>query len=206
MSNYEAWTLGVRVAAAILSALIAVLAIWGDWIRYLLTPPRLVVRLRSEKGELVNQYGKKARYYHLVASNSRIWAPAKNVVVFLIQIDRPGPGDGWTRSFESGPIPLVWQYSAYYVGQSNIGRERHCDLGFIGESQDFVITTQFSPEGLDPKLKSRQRMRVHVVAVADNAKSQPLVLELAWDGVWNDGSDEMAKHFSIKPVSLRSPA
>ena len=32
-------------------------------------------------------------------------------------------------------------------------------------------------------------MRLHLSAVADNARSTPQVLELAWDGNWNDGTD-----------------
>lgn len=203
MTKYEIWTLALRIAAVLTSAIIAILAIWGDWIRYTLTPPRLVVKLRSERGQLTVINGKKFRYYHLEVSNSCAWVFAKNVQVYVNQIDRINPANEWIKTYETGPIPLAWQYAAHCPETINIGKERYCDLGHICESQEFVISTRFVPAGFDGTLKQQQRMRVHLVAVADNAKSSPMKLELAWDGKWDDGTDEMARHLSVKDMSKR---
>jgi hypothetical protein len=43
-------------------------------------------------------------------------------------------------------------------------------------------------------------MRLELVAIAPNKKSDPFYVELSWNGEWNDGSDEMSRHLVIKAV------
>jgi len=44
-------------------------------------------------------------------------------------------------------------------------------------------------------------MRVEVIATADNAESNPLLIEISWDGQWSDDTIQMSKHLVIKEVS-----
>lgn len=41
-------------------------------------------------------------------------------------------------------------------------------------------------------------MRVEVIAVADNAESNPLCLEISWNGKWSADTEEMKKNLVIK--------
>ena len=38
------------------------------------------------------------------------------------------------------------------------------------------------------------KMGVHAIAVADNVQSPELMIEIAWDGEWKDGAQEMSEH------------
>ena len=42
---------------------------------------------------------------------------------------------------------------------------------------------------------------MEVIAAGDNAESNPLVIEIAWDGEWSDDTDTMSKHLVIKQVA-----
>jgi hypothetical protein len=143
----------------------------------------------------------KARYYHLKVYNQRIWAVARNVVVNIIQIDRLGLAGEWCAKYSTGPIPLRWQYSAHHGGHSReIGREQYCDLGFIPEEGVFKLSLQFEPEWCPSTLNANDAMRVHLVAVGDNGMSNELVVELRWNGKWDDDADAMAQHLEVRVV------
>jgi hypothetical protein len=43
-------------------------------------------------------------------------------------------------------------------------------------------------------------MRVEVQAIADNAESKSLFLEIAWDGVWSEDTVAMRAHLVVKVV------
>ncbi len=40
-----------------------------------------------------------------------------------------------------------------------------------------------------------------VQAVGDNAESEPLSIEISWDGAWNKGDLEMSKHLVVKEIN-----
>jgi putative SOS response-associated peptidase YedK len=39
------------------------------------------------------------------------------------------------------------------------------------------------------------------VAAADNAESNPLLIEIAWDGEWSDDTATLSKHLVVKQVA-----
>jgi hypothetical protein len=198
MSTYELCTLVIRVLATLFAAVIAIMSIWGESLRFKLTPAALRIRLRDEKGQLAHQDEGNSRYYHLVVDNPRKWVLAKNVVVDLMRIDRPGR-EGWITSYSTGPIPLVWQYGSFNKGPSDIGRDRYCDLGRLRENgNSFGICTQFVPQGFNGSIRPGEKMRAHFVAHADNATSNTIVIEFDWDGKWDDDNERMANHLSVR--------
>lgn len=78
-----------------------------------------------------------------------------------------------------GPIPHVWQFGQFYAGLPSIGRERICDLRRISEGAKFQLKTQFTPNNFDGAVKANQKIKIHLQAVSGNAKSNPLVIEVA---------------------------
>ncbi|MCP4568697.1 MAG: hypothetical protein GY841_14055 [FCB group bacterium] len=129
MSEYETWQLVVQISAAVGTIVIAIIAIWGDFIKSLWAAPRLSIKLRNTHGEFTKLSNTTpARYYHLVASNARSWAIAKNAIVYLNQVEQPGPDGQWQHMLDTGPIPLLWQFGAQYTNLPEIGPDRICDL------------------------------------------------------------------------------
>ena len=202
MNEFESYSIATQLIVAFGTIAVAIVAVWGDFIRSVLASPKLRVSLYNRKGE-PTKYGdgRNVRYYHLVVKNDRAWAPAKNVLVHITLLERPGPDGEWQPAMYSGQVPLIWQFGDYYSGLPAIGRERICDLGRIPEGGGFELKTQFRPNNFDCSVKGNQSTRVHLQAVSDNGHSNVLVLEIAWDGKWNLGSKEMATHLIIKEVS-----
>ena len=50
---------------------------------------------------------------------------------------------------------------------------------------------------------ANKKIRVEVIAIADNGFSKPLLLEIAWDGNWNDDAAEMGRHLVVKEVNRK---
>jgi hypothetical protein len=147
------------------------------------------VALRNEVGVLTRQDdGLAVRYYHLVVSNSRPWARARNVNPLLIRVERPGP------------LFLHWQFGLHIPIQPVIGRDHLCDLGRITEEGGVELVTVIRPNNFDPTLPAGGKLRAHVQAVADNGDSKAIVVEISWDGMWAIGSDEMHGHLIVKEV------
>lgn len=49
-------------------------------------------------------------------------------------------------------------------------------------------------------LEPNEKMRVEAIAVADNAESNPVCIEVSWDGLWSDDASQMEKHLVIAEV------
>lgn len=203
MTAYEKYSVATQVLVAFGTIVVAVVAIWGDYLRMLFGAPQLKLRLLNPEGEPTKyDDGRDVRYYHLAVSNDRSWAPAKNVVVHITFMERLGPDGQWQPAMYGGPIPLVWQFGQFYAGLPSIGRERICDFGRIAEGGEFRLKTQFNPNNVDSTVGANKRMRVHLEAVSDNAQSNPLVVEVAWDGLWSLDTKAMGNHLIIKEAKV----
>ena len=197
------WDLIIQAAAALGTLAAVVVALWGDWFRSVLAAPKLGIALRDPAGELtVQNDGIKVRYYHLRVWNSRRWAPATNVTVYIRLLEDLGPDRNWRRAMASGPIPLVWQFGPSTI--PFIGQERFCDLARIVQDQDFRITTQFLPNNFAGRLLTAGQLRAQFVALANNAESPPVTIEFSWDGSWVDGAEEMAGRLVVRQIASGS--
>jgi hypothetical protein len=184
--------------------LVAVLAIWGDLIKSHITGPKLVISLHDPQGEPTKMNdGKKARHYHLKVSNKRRWAPAKNVRVVLTNVIKPAADGSYPSESLSGPLQLQWQFSQTHQQYSFIGPDDICDLGYIKEGDKFYLLPYIWPLNFDGALEAKQKMRVDVIAIADNTESNVLHLAMEWDGTWSNDTLQMKKKLVIKEVKQR---
>lgn len=204
MTEYESYSIATQLIVAFGTIVVAIIAIWGDFLRSVFAAPKLKISLFDKEGE-PTQYsdGRNVRYYHLLIKNIRKWAPAKNVLVHVVSLEKPNPDGEWQKAMYSGHVPLVWQFGDYYPGYPSIGRERICDLGRITENGVFELKTLFRPNNFDGSVRRNQKIRVHLQAVSDNGHSNMLILEIAWDGNWSLEAKEMANHLVIKELCAR---
>ena len=49
-------------------------------------------------------------------------------------------------------------------------------------------------------MKVGERIIVDLVALSDEAESNVLKIEISWDGLWSDDSDEMINHLVVKQM------
>jgi hypothetical protein len=83
------WNLLIQLLTAIGTIAVAIIAIWGDWIKIILTPPKLKIVPLNTRGELTNfSNGTRVIFYHFKVVNSRPWTIAKNCKVLLKAISK----------------------------------------------------------------------------------------------------------------------
>src|SRR5437667_1237760 len=101
---FAKWNLLARFLSATGTIFVAIVAIWGAWIRSKLVPAKLRLSIHNAKCAVTRftqgvvegaafQYanGPRVIFYHLKVSNSRRWSPAANCRVVLKEIYRRGP-------------------------------------------------------------------------------------------------------------------
>jgi hypothetical protein len=74
------------------------------------------------------------------------------------------------------------------------------DLGHVESDSAFRLSPYVTPNNFQGTALGNQRMRVEIRAIADNGESEPLFLEIAWDGIWSDDTVEMRRHLVVKPI------
>src|SRR6267143_1148957 len=163
MTQQECWSLVIQGAVAAGTLALAVLAIWGDFVRSILASPQLYVRLNSVEGELTYlSDGQPIRYYHVAVGNGRRWAPARNVRVFLRRLERPGPDGNWQPAMASTLIPLTWQFPQFVPESvTTVGPDRLCDFGAVTKQGVplFRLTPEFEPNNFRGTLVGGERLR-----------------------------------------------
>jgi hypothetical protein len=199
-----------------------IVALFGEWIRAKLFAPKLQLKLRDERGEKQNAgiqwmnadgttgaRHELARYYHIKVSNGTRWRPATNVQVFLTQVAEPGP-DGDFKTSWVGDIPLQWRHQQAYPAARTIGSAIDCDLCNVVKDKWIELSPLIVPNNLLTRRKlpenrlTRQptnwstNMVVTLQARANEGESAITRFLISWDGEWEDGDIEMAKHLVVK--------
>jgi hypothetical protein len=195
--NYAQW------AAVFMSAIIATLAIWGEWLRTLLAGPKNELSLRPGTGDLhFSKEGKRILYHHILVQDHRRWSPVKHFRLLVEKIERRGPMDAYFAESLIHPLVLRFPYNLQEADIPDIGSPTACDLGSLDETRaSFQLTTYLMPGTVNAAVRAGEVMRVHIVAAGHNFRSKPpLILEISWDGQWSDLS-EMSRHLVIKEQS-----
>lgn len=208
-------------AVAVGTIAVAVLAIWGEWIRSVLAPARLEISpvqgqeirgtpVTLKQGGLAIAAGhppKRAMWYTLKVVNRRPWLVARNCRVLLTGISRRGP-DGVYRP-ETFPVPRQywWAPSESTPTEVSVPKEHVFDLGFLHEDPAAVFTpTLYSqPNDFPGFVGINESVRYSLAISADNFHSKTYqVFEVSWDGQWDASPEIMAKHLTVREI-LREP-
>jgi len=199
------WYIGVQIAAAVATLVLAVVAIWGVAIKARLVGPKLELVLHDPEGDPIEMHAKDgsihpARWYHLRLTNKRRFATAHNARVVVTVISRPAADGTVDMCPCPGPLQLFWQYPATLPQYLTLGPDRICDLGYLTKDEKFKLALMVTPHNTDPYLAAKEEMYVEVVGQADEAESKPLRLRISWDGLWEEDTAKMTKHLVVKPV------
>ena len=180
--------------------------------------PKLRLMLFSTKGERT-PWGHApdapvAYIYHVRVSNDGEQV-ATQVGVKLTKIGKSSAhGDPTTEELAS-PVKLRWSRPHADPCALDIaaGDFETCNVGYIiaedhraGEQRQREYRFDLNP-CIDPWppnfqgfVRRAERMRVALVAVANNARSDTLCVEIAWDGEWGNTADEMQRHLVVSEV------
>ncbi len=74
-------------------------------------------------------------------------------------------------------------------------------FGFVVEDATrFALQLYWCPNNLDPNFPLNEPIRMKFKAASDSAESNTLTVQVAWDGVWNEGSNEMQQHLIVRVI------
>jgi hypothetical protein len=200
------WFSAIGTFAAAIVALFV--AFFGNWAKQVFFHPNLTLRLVNSEGVLTEQRLSPitqpipVRFYHLQVSNTKRVSPANDVQVFLTRVERRGPDREFRVQWDGGSsgIPMRWRDQEFYPLQRKIGPSIECDLCCVQENGPARILLLFTPYNLDGVLSPGQEVRLSLQARSTESRSDsPVVrVEIAWDGLWESGDNEMKKHFVVK--------
>jgi hypothetical protein len=194
----------IQLSMAVGTIAVAVMAIWGDYIRSKLAPPKLIIQPHNLRGTVTRfTGGPRVIYYHLKLVNLRPWLTAKNCRVLLRAIHRRGPN----HQFGQIPLPVppqyVWAPAGFTPAVTEITKDQILDFGSLIEGETlFKPVLYFYPNDFQGFIEAHEAVRysLEIIAQGYTAKRYQ-VFEVAWDGTWSDNLDQMSQSLTIREVS-----
>ncbi len=199
----------IDALVAVGTLMVAVAAIWGDWLRSWLTPLKLIIDVHNLRGEPTMfidptgaQSGTRVMFFHLKVVNQRSWLNVTNCRVLLKGLSRRGPDNMFYSVPISVPMQFVWAPAEITPPIATLIKEQIFDLGFISETEDkFVPRLYWYSNNFQGFVRKNEAVRYFLEIEATNFKSPRYqVFEVAWDGNWNYEPDKMQQHIRIKEI------
>ena len=180
---------------------VAVLAIWGDWFRAKLAPPKLELELLSDVGTPTTLGQVKAIYYHLRVVNHRHWQPGQDCRVLLRSIARRGPDGRFYPIPLPVPLQFIWAPAEFNTPTTTLVKEQMVDFGVVREDQKrFIPNFYTTPSSFSGYVGPNEAVRFLVEIEAKNFSSKPQSFEVAWDGIWSFEAVEMSRHLRLRKI------
>lgn len=201
MTDFEKYSLWIKLGGVLATLAAVVVAIWGERIRQHFASPKLTITLDEPSLTTTND-GRMGWYYLLCVKNERQSAPALNVRVLLMRVFKRGPDDSWQEQRFSGPTQVTWRWPDIMPLYATVGPPERATFGFLlQDSQAFGLQLYFPPNNLRGDVPKGEPTRFEFRAVSDTVRSETITLEVAWDGTWAEGRAEMQRHLVVKQVT-----
>jgi hypothetical protein len=202
--TYNLLSLIIQALIAFGTVSVAVLAIWGPWIRSKLVPPKLTLVPHNLRG-IVTRFtnGPRVIYYQLKVCNLRPWVPARNSRVLLRRIELRGPDQVFRPLPETVPPQFVWSPAPQTPPLLNITKEQFLDFARLTEgASHFEPVLYWYPNNFQGFVEKNQAVRYCLEVDADSFSQKEFkVFEIAWNGKWTDNLDEMRQNLTIREVA-----
>jgi len=212
-TDVEIW----KIIFQALTALVGIASI--TWtITWAIRGPKLRISLLDSRGDPTrfgdSQDAPLTFFYHLRVRNRRKWT-ANNVRVRVTGITKESKGRGQGK--QRAPLYLIWAAhpspKPYLIDVLGFDDEA-CNLGYITEKErmfklDAMDPARFAqvdkwPPNFKGFINYQETMRVELVAVAENGRSNTLYLNITWDGQWRDKAEEMSEHLVVSTIHTRA--
>jgi len=207
MNSTPVWLTALAVLG---TWVIAALALWGEKIKATLFKPDLRLRLLNQVGEFCPQTlrdghghvqeAHDARYYHMQVANKAAFPQARDVQVLIIAVDRRGPTGDPQRVY-TGALPLGWRHGELHPTARPIGTKTEADADLMWVRQGRLqLTPMVAPNNFPPFFTGETHIWITAVARGIESESNIVRLRIDWDGAWDRGDAEMAKHLVISEI------
>jgi hypothetical protein len=176
----------IDALAALATVAVAAAAIWGNWLRAWLSPPKIVLRLHTPDGTpALLAGGAHARYYHLKAVNARPWLTVENCRVLLMSVRRRGAdADRFTELEFPVPFAYLWSGEEPAPEVVTVTSHRVLDFGRVMDGRLlFEPRLRAVPNNFDGFVRKGEAVRYELTVEDSNLPaSRPQVFEVTWGG------------------------
>ena len=198
---------GMNALVAVGTLVVAFVAVFGDWIRTAIVPPKLGLELcpptLTEFRDVTTQE-KVAMgwYFSFKVCNLRRWRRATNCRVMLTAIDRPN-GSGGTQP-EPMSISLPFQWAVVPVSPLSLTVGSHGEVvnfGRLREGKSFEPVLVSLTFNFRHTVEPNETAWFSVQIRADDLVSEHCqIFKVSWDGQWSDRPEEIVRHVLISEV------
>lgn len=203
MTEYQIWSLVIEAVGVIATVIIIFIALFGEKIKQLWNSPKLKIDLTEPTCNITGPPSKQwGWYYRIKVWNKRKRVPAENTILNLNKVYKKTSEYDWQEQHFSGPSQINWQWTKTTPRKINIGyNEEIATFGSILEHGNlFNLKLYEYPNNLRRSIQANEPTVLEFQAVAYNAKSKPLLVEVSWNGEWSNKELEMKKKFVVHQI------
>lgn len=200
------WNIVVQIITAVITLIVGVIAIWGDFIRSKFSPLKLEILPQNLSGELTTWYNGpnsgKVYYYHLKVKNKSNWQLAKHCRVLLTGMYKKDSQGLFVHTEFNALHPFEWTPAEDGKEYVDITDSQVFDFGKIHENTNsFNVATRRYPNNFKGTLKPNDTIRycLKIDAVGFRQKKDQ-IFEVTWNGQWSDDENIMKNYITIKEV------
>ena len=208
MENKETLSLIIQGFVAIGTILAALIAIFHEWFKTKLTPPKLSLELCNDsdlnewKGGTINTG--RVLFYHLKVINHKKNIPARNCAVLLKEISHQLPNGKFQRKQFNYPLQLKWAPGNDMPLLITVNKvsPQTVDFGYLNENSDkFTLSLVWTPYNFDGYVLADKPIRFYFQVVADNYVSSKLDgIQVSWNGRWSENPTIMNRNLIIEKI------
>lgn len=208
MTEAERINIVINSLVALGTIAVAILAIWGDWVRSRVAGPKLSIAPHNLRGVVIPisngpiSNGPLSVFYHLKVVNKRDWVNATNCRVLLKKIWRKAPNGSFQEAILPVPLTFVWAPAEITPAYISLQKEHIFDFGLVIKGQDRFMPRLISiTNNFQGYVFAGDVVRYGLEIVSDNFVSRKLqIVEVAWNGQWSDNLDEMSNNLQIQGI------
>jgi hypothetical protein len=193
----------IQSAIAIGTIAVAIVAIWGDYFRNKLFPPKAKIVFNNPDGTLTSYAnGIPVWFYHLKVINQTLFS-LKNCRVFLKGIQKKGPDGSYDKIPLSVPHQFIWSPAGFEPVEILISKDHIFDFGSLRKGSDcWKPELYWRANNFNGDVKQGEVIRYILEVDAEGMTAEiRQIFEVAWNGKWSDILEEMKLNLKINEVT-----
>jgi hypothetical protein len=193
----------IQAAIAIGTIAVAIIAIYGDYFRNKIFPPKAKIILHNTDGILTSyQNGIPVWFYHLKVVNQTHFS-LKNCRVFLKEIQKKGPDDSYDKIPLPVPHQFIWSPAGFEPKEILINKDHIFDFGSLSKGSGcWKPELYWRANNFIGDVKPGEVVR-YILEVDSEGMTAEIkqIYEVAWNGKWSDKLEEMKLNLKINEVT-----
>lgn len=96
---------------------------------------------------------------------------------------------------------VTWRWPQFSPLYATVGPDELSTFGALLENSNSIeLKLYWYPNNLQKTIPPNEPTRLEFKAVSDSAASNPLIIQISWDGIWVEGEAEMRTHCIVEEI------